>query len=126
MSETNLLRLLDRLETTTIPKTTGVLRDKDGCMCALGHAVDIWIADEVVPEAEWLVIPPEPEWAEDEPEYNYFRDETGGHAGYPTDSVMGHFGLTTDLVDKIWRWNDREPTAPLTDTAAKIRAELNL
>lgn len=126
MSETNLLRLLERLETTKIPKITGQLRDKNGCMCALGHAVDIWIADEVVPDAEWLVIPPEEEDAEEDAEFNYFRDEKGDRAGLPTDSVMDHFGLTSDLVDKIWRWNDRNAAEPLADIAARIRAELNL
>lgn len=112
--------LLNRLESTKIPRVEGQLRSVSGdgevCMCPLGHLVDMYI--EETPGAHWV---------EHSPDYfvdpNY-RDDPGAELGFPSNETLAEFGLTVNDAYRIYRQNDGFKKTP-AQVAQFIREELS-
>lgn len=110
--------LLNRLETTKVPRAVGQLRDITGdgevCMCPLGHLVDMYI--EETPGAKWSSTNPE-----------YFQDPNYenpiANLGFPTKRILEDFGLTEKDAYLIYRQNDGSKKTP-AQVAEFIREEL--
>lgn len=114
----NLELLVKRLETTTIPKVEGFLRNVTGdgevCMCPLGHLVDMYI--NKTPGAAWSDTNPDHYL---DPNY----PDPSRELGYPTDEILAEFGLTSGDAYRIYRQNDSLEKSP-AEVAQFIREEL--
>lgn len=113
--------LLNRLETTKIPRVEGQLRSVSGfsgdgevCMCPLGHLVDMYINKT-----------PGAAWSDTNPDYytdpNY--EDPSRELGFPTDEILAEFGLTSGDAYRIYRQNDSLGKTP-AEVAQFIREEL--
>lgn len=93
--------LLNRLETTKIPRAVGTLRtvygDGEVGMCPLGHLVDLYIED--TPGARWL---------DDAPDYfvDPYYENPKANLGFPTEEMLDMFDLTQSDAYEIYRQND--------------------